>query len=84
MGKFCAYLGVGPSRPPSPRQDVFPSCHFSYIRLFLRFGAEGRFVVLRDGEHTTKGEIIDFCRGKLGGYKLPPAWRSQPRFTRLG
>jgi acyl-CoA synthetase (AMP-forming)/AMP-acid ligase II len=28
-------------------------------------------VVLRDGEHATEQEIIDFCRGKLGGYKLP-------------
>jgi len=28
-------------------------------------------VVLREGERTTEREIIDFCRGKLGSYKLP-------------
>jgi acyl-CoA synthetase (AMP-forming)/AMP-acid ligase II len=28
-------------------------------------------VVLRDCEQATEQEIIDFCRGKLGGYKLP-------------
>jgi long-chain acyl-CoA synthetase len=28
-------------------------------------------VVLREGERATEQEIIDFCRGKLGSYKLP-------------
>ena len=28
-------------------------------------------VVLREGERTTEREIVDFCRGKLGTYKLP-------------
>ncbi len=28
-------------------------------------------VVLRDGEMATEGEIIEFCREHLGGYKVP-------------
>ena len=29
------------------------------------------FVVLRDGHESTAKEIIDYCRGKLAGYKRP-------------
>jgi fatty-acyl-CoA synthase len=28
-------------------------------------------VVLREGESATPGEIVDFCKGKLAGYKRP-------------
>jgi long-chain acyl-CoA synthetase len=28
-------------------------------------------VVLRAGQTTTAQELVDFCRGKLAGYKLP-------------
>jgi acyl-CoA synthetase (AMP-forming)/AMP-acid ligase II len=28
-------------------------------------------VVLREGVHATEQEVIDFCRGRLAGFKLP-------------
>ena len=28
-------------------------------------------VVLREGESATHEEILEFCRGKLGGFELP-------------
>jgi len=34
-------------------------------------GAVKAVVVLRDGSRVTERETIEFCRGKLGGYKLP-------------
>lgn len=37
-----------------------------------RFGQAVTAVIqLKEGEQATEGEIIDFCRGKLAGYKKP-------------
>lgn len=37
-----------------------------------RYGeAVKAFVVLEDGAHLTRGEIVDWCRGRIAGYKRP-------------
>ena len=28
-------------------------------------------VVLKEGEEATEGEIMDFCKNRMAGYKLP-------------